>query len=643
MYKLLNKYFSERFLSRWVVLAFDVAVVIGAFHFAYLVRFGFDYGQVEKFISINQFIFVVGLYLIFFLLTKSFSGIIRHSGVDDAAKIITASLTSGFVIFLSSVYVFKAERVVFTEFIPKGVIIIHSLLVLLVLILSRLFVRSIFNIVKPNKEKTVSVSIYGAGSAGVITNNTLARDKNVKYQVQSFIDDNETLHGKFLYGKKIKSFKNVLTKVYADKHKLDEIIIAIDNIDPNKKNEIIESCLERGVKVRIIPSAEKWVNGELSSSQIKEVNIEDLLERPAIVLNNHYTTKEIKGEVIIVTGAAGSIGSEIVRQLIIKEPSQILLFEQAESPLHNLRIELGSQLSKKYPNVKLEFIIGDIRDRDFVHAIFNKFKPKIVYHAAAYKHVPLMEEYPEQAVSTNIRGTKNIADASVKSGVSKFVMISTDKAVNPTNVMGASKRIAEIYIQSLSKVQDRTKFITTRFGNVLGSNGSVIPMFKKQIESGGPLTVTDKEITRYFMTIPEACQLVLEAGAMGKGGEIFIFDMGKSIKIFEVAKKMIQLSGYTYPDDINIVFTGLRPGEKLYEELLANKEDTIPTYHPKIMVAKIRDINYPLINTSINELTSRVDESSYLLVTRMKKIVPEFISNNSKYEELDSESNKKLG
>lgn len=643
MYRLFNKYFSERFLSRWVVLAFDITVVLGAFHFAYLVRFGFDYGQVVKFISLNQFVFVGGLYIVFFLITKSFSGIIRHSGVDDAARIIKASLMSGFVIFISSIYVLKTEGAIFAEFIPKGVIIIHSLLVLLILILSRLFVRSIFNISKPNKTKSVNVSIYGAGSAGVITSSTLASDKTIKYNQQCFIDDNESLHGKFLYGKKIRSFKNVLSESLAGKNKVDEIIIAINNIDPNKKNEIVESCIDNGLKVRIIPSADKWVNGELSSSQIKEVNIEDLLERPAIVLNNHYTTKEIKGEVVIVTGAAGSIGSEIVRQLIIKEPSRILLFEQAESPLHDLRIEIGSQLCKKYPNVDLEFIIGDIRDRDFVHAIFNKFKPKIVYHAAAYKHVPLMEEYPEQAVATNIIGTKNVADAAVKSGVDKFVMISTDKAVNPTNVMGASKRIAEIYIQSLSKVQNRTKFITTRFGNVLGSNGSVIPMFKKQIESGGPLTVTDKEITRYFMTIPEACQLVLEAGAMGKGGEIFIFDMGKSIKIFEVAKKMIKLSGYSYPDDINIIFTGLRPGEKLYEELLANKEGTIPTYHPKIMVAKIRDINYTLISTAINELSSNSGESSYLLVKKMKDIVPEYISNNSKYEELDTKLDKKQG
>ena len=641
MYKFLYRYFSDRFLSKWVVLAFDTFMVGATFHYAYLIRFGFDYSEVEKYINIKQSIMVVLTYSIFFFLIKSFSGIIRHSGVDDASRIIKASLFAGFITFITSVLILEYELDKFNLFIPKGVIIIHSLLVLLALILSRFFVRTVYNISKPNKVNNTSIAIYGAGSAGVITSNTLANDSQTKYSIKCFIDDNESIQGKSLYGFKVESPIKVLTEKFITKHKLDEIIIAINNIDPNKKNEIVETCLILGIKVRIIPSVEKWVNGELSSNQIQEVNIEDLLERPTIVLNNHYTTNEIKDEVILVTGAAGSIGSEIVRQLIVKEPKSILLFEQAESPLHDLRIELGSALCKKFPNVNIEFIIGDIRDREFVHHIFQKYKPRITYHAAAYKHVPLMEEYPAQAVSTNIRGTKNVADAAVKSGVNKFVMVSTDKAVNPTNVMGASKRIAEIYIQSLSKVQDNTKFITTRFGNVLGSNGSVIPMFKKQIDAGGPLTVTHKDITRYFMTIPEACQLVLEAGAMGKGGEIFIFDMGKSIKIFDVAKKMIQLSGYSYPDDINIIFSGLRPGEKLYEELLATKENTIPTYHPKIMVAKIRNINYTLINTAINELTAISDEGDYSIVTKMKEIVPEFISNNSKYEEIDNK--KKLG
>ena len=635
MVQLFYKYLSNWFLPRWVVLIFDLVVVAAAFQFAYLVRFGFDYGEVEKHITLNQTIFVVILYSVFFLITKSFSGIIRHSGVDDAIKIISASLISGIVIFIASISFFEHIDGVFDGFIPKGVILIHSLLVLLALMLSRIVVRGVFLLAKGDKSTSVAVAIYGAGSAGVITNRTLVRDNNVHYDVKCFIDDNKGLQGKYMHGKKVNAPCKVLTEPYLRKNGISEIILAMDNISNENKNEIVDKCLELGVKVRIIPSVDKWVNGELSATQIKHVNIEDLLERKAIVLDERNTTKEIKGKVVLVTGAAGSIGSEIVRQIVAKYPAKLILFEQAESPLHDLRIELGSGLLKKYPAVELEFIIGDIRQKEFVNRVFSKFKPSVVYHAAAYKHVPLMEEYPSQAVNTNIRGTKNIADASVEFGVEKFVMVSTDKAVNPTNVMGASKRIAEIYIQSLSIAQDKTKFITTRFGNVLGSNGSVIPMFKKQIEAGGPLTVTHKDITRYFMTIPEACQLVLEAGAMGKGGEIFIFDMGKSIKIIDVAKKMIQLSGLEYPKDIDIVFTGLRPGEKLYEELLASEEGTVPTHHPKIMIANVRDVNHEVVNSSINKLTALIGGEPIDLVAKMKNIVPEFISNNSTYEDLD--------
>jgi FlaA1/EpsC-like NDP-sugar epimerase len=635
MVNFFNKYLSSWFLPRWLVLVFDLFVVTVAFQFAYLVRFGFDYGRVESHITINQTIFVVGLYLILFLITKSFSGIIRHSGVDDAIKIITASIISGLVILLASISFLEHDDGILSDFIPKGVIIIHSLLVLLVLMLSRIAVRGVYLLAKGGNDTSVAVVIYGAGSAGVITNDTLFRDRKVDYAVKCFIDDNKRLQGKYLYGKKIEAPCHVLTDKYVRKHKIDEIILAIEEISSEKKNEIVDKCLEIGVKVRIIPPIDKWVNGELSSTQIKEVNIEDLLDRKAIVLDDKNTLKEVRGKIVLVTGAAGSIGSEIVRQLITKYPVKLILFEQAESPLHDLRIEIGAGLLKKYPAVDVEFVIGDIRNKEFVKGIFNKFRPSIVYHAAAYKHVPLMEEYPSQAVNTNIRGTKNIADASVEYGVKKFVMVSTDKAVNPTNVMGASKRIAEIYIQSLSKTQTETKFITTRFGNVLGSNGSVIPMFKKQIDAGGPLTVTHQDITRYFMTIPEACQLVLEAGAMGNGGEIFIFDMGKSVKIVDVAKKMIQLSGLEYPGDIDIVYTGLRPGEKLYEELLASKEGTVPTHHPKIMIANIRDIDHEEANKSISKLTSLIGADPMVLVAKMKEIVPEFVSNNSLYEELD--------
>ena len=641
MYKSLLNYFSNRFLSKWLVLAFDVSMIVPVLFLSYLIRFGFNIIEVEKHITFGHFAFVGVVYVLFFFLIRPYSGILRHSGIRDAIKIIQASILAGFfAIFLGNV-LSNVESLNYFVQIPKGVITINALLIILALIGSRVIVRAVFLMASNSKGSVVNVAIYGAGSAGLITKDTLLRDKRAKYNIVCFIDDNPSLNGKYLEGVQVKSSESAFSENYLEKSNLVEIVIAIEEISVERKNQIVDFCLSHDLLVRIIPSFEKWANGELSPNQITEVKIEDLLDRPAIVLNNHYTNEEIKDKVVLVTGAAGSIGSEIVRQLIEKEPKKVLLFEQAESPLHDFRMELGAKLSKEYPEVELEFVIGDIRNRRFVQDIFDFHKPNIVYHAAAYKHVPLMEEYPQQAVSTNVKGTKNIADASVKVGVDKFVMVSTDKAVNPTNVMGASKRIAEIYIQSLSLVQTNTKFITTRFGNVLGSNGSVIPMFKKQIAEGGPITVTHKDITRYFMTIPEACQLVLEAGTMGKGGEIFVFDMGKSVKIFDVAKKMIKLSGCDYPNDIDIVFSGLRPGEKLYEELLAQKEGTIPTYHPKIMVAKIREVNYSMLNTEIDHLILKVNDDSFEIVQQMKNIVPEFISNNSRFSVLDNSAVKK--
>ncbi|MEN8139443.1 MAG: nucleoside-diphosphate sugar epimerase/dehydratase [Bacteroidota bacterium] len=637
MYRFLYNYFSKRFLSKWVVLVFDILAVTPIFYIAYLIRFGFDIYEVDKHINIIQIAFITALYILFYVIFRPYSGIIRHSGIKDAIKIINASVLAGIFTFGISLFLIKFELYNSDIIIPKGVIIIHSLLVLLALIGSRLFVRKIFQLANKTSGEVVRVAVYGAGSAGVITKDTLLRDKKIKYKITCFIDDNKTLNGKYMDGVQVIKPEKAFSDEMLEKSNITEVVIAIENLNNSRKNEIVDICLNKNLKVRTIPSVKKWVNGELSPNQIQEVNIEDLLERQTIVVNNNFTDEELQNKVVLVTGAAGSIGSEIVRQLISKKTKKVLLFEQSESPLHDFRIELGTDLAKKYPEVELEFVIGDIRNKNFVQKIFDLHKPEIVFHAAAYKHVPLMEEYPQQAISANVEGTKNVADASVKTGVGKFVMVSTDKAVNPTNVMGASKRIAEIYIQALNKKQSKTKFITTRFGNVLGSNGSVIPMFKKQIKSGGPITVTHKDITRYFMTIPEACQLVLEAGAMGKGGEIFIFDMGKSVKIFDVAKKMIKLSGYNYPDDIDIVFSGLRPGEKLYEELLASKENTISTYHPKIMVAKIREVNYTAVNDEINDLLLTVDEGGYEIVKKMKHIVPEFISNNSKYEELDKE------
>jgi FlaA1/EpsC-like NDP-sugar epimerase len=381
-----------------------------------------------------------------------------------------------------------------------------------------------------------------------------------------------------------------------------------------------------------VPPVSNWINGELSFKQIKKVQIEELLERDAIQLDIDIIINQLNNKTILVTGAAGSIGSEIVRQVIKFNPKKIILLDQAESPLYEMEMELHD----KYKQQQYEIVMGDIRNKDRMENVFKTFAPSIVFHAAAYKHVPMMENNPSESIFTNVLGSKNLADLSVQYKVEKFVMVSTDKAVNPTNVMGASKRIAEIYTQSLNK-NSTTKFITTRFGNVLGSNGSVIPRFRQQIETGGPITITHPDITRFFMTIPEACQLVLEAGAMGKGGEIFIFDMGESVKIVDLAKKMIKLSGLILDKDISIIYTGLRPGEKLYEELLANEENTIPTHHKQILIAKVKEYDFETISSSINELINLFDQqNNKSIVKKMKELVPEFKSNNSIYEELDA-------
>jgi FlaA1/EpsC-like NDP-sugar epimerase len=484
-----------------------------------------------------------------------------------------------------------------------------------------------FELKNPSREKT-KVIIYGAGEAGMIAKRALDRDAGTKYKVVAFIDDDKKMQGKKIEGINIYKYDAIDELLGAS---VAFMIISSRHILSQRKQQIIDKCLAYNVRILNVPPVSQWIKGELSFKQIKKINIEELLERDEIILDKENLAKQLNGKTILITGAAGSIGSEIVRQISAFNAKKIILLDQAESPLYDLTIELRDRNKLNL----FEEVIADISNLPRMQRVFEFYKPEIVFHAAAYKHVPLMESNPSEAVITNILGTKNVADLSVKYKVEKFVMVSTDKAVNPTNVMGASKRAAEMYIQALS-TNSKTKFITTRFGNVLGSNGSVIPLFKKQIEKGGPITLTHPDITRYFMTIPEACQLVLEAGAMGNGGEIFIFDMGKSIKILDLAEKMIKLSGLVLHRDIEIIYTGLRPGEKLYEELLNNSENTLPTHHSQIMIAKIAPANIAIVAPLIDEIINLFEtQDNMKIVSKLKALVPEYISNNSEFQILD--------
>lgn len=620
----------DKYASRWVVLIIDITLICVSFILAYTVRFNaslnFDIGSLYY-----QLPFIAIIGLISFLLVGSYKGIVRHTGTRDAFNVfVGVTLLS---IITTCIVLFNNVLNLFPDFtIPKSIIIIHYLISVLTLVVSRYIFKAFYEIVSTELKSITNVLIYGAGDSGLITYGALNRDTKNKYEVIGFIDDAPKKIGKKLDRIKIYDGKRINKYFIKEKH-IDEVIISIQNIKSEKLLYLTDNLLELGVQVKIVPPLSKWIHGDLEANQIKQVKIEDLLDRKPISINNPIVKREVNNKVILVTGAAGSIGSEISRQLSIYNHEHLILVDQAESPLYDLQQEL---IQKERGN--FTSIVADVRDEKRMDEIFKKFKPQKVFHAAAYKHVPLMEMSPYEAVKINISGTKNIADLSIKHNVGRFVMVSTDKAVNPTNVMGATKRVAEMYISCLSNSNNHTtKFTTTRFGNVLGSNGSVIPLFKRQIENGGPLTVTHKDITRYFMTIPEACRLVLEAGTMGNGGEIYIFDMGKSVRIYDIAKRMIHLSGLNFPDDIDIKITGLRPGEKLYEELLADGENTTPTYHEKIMIAKNQLIDYTIIKDKIKELClSNRNHDNRKTVQLIKDIIPEYKSNNSVYEKLDT-------
>ena len=600
---------------------------------AYLIRFNFNYIEIDPYEVRIHALTITSIYLISFLITSSYSGILRHTGISDVIRILKSGVISLSVLIVTNLAIgFNGAGSIF--YIAYSIIILHFLLSIFWLVGTRVFIKLTYlELTKQYATESIPVIIYGAGSAGLLTKNALVKDRSARYNIVAFIDDNPSKISKRIEGVPVLNQYRALRNSYINRHEVKQLIIAIDAITPEKKKKIIEAGLDLNLDVKVIPPIGNWINGQLSSKQLRRVKIEELLERDTIKLDNKNIEREISNKIVMVTGAAGSIGAEVSRQVLNYNPKRLIIIDQAETPTFDLQFEIqNSKEFSQYQN-KIEFIVASVKDKFRMDKIISLYRPDIIYHAAAYKHVPLMEDNPYEALMVNIFGTKTMADLAKKYEVEKFVMVSTDKAVNPTNIMGASKRIAEIYIQSLSN--GKTKFITTRFGNVLGSNGSVVPIFRKQIDQGGPVTITHKEITRYFMTIREACNLVLEAGAMGNGSDIFVFDMGQPVKIYDMAKKMIKLLGYS-EGQIEINEIGLRPGEKLYEELLNNSENTLPTHHPKILRAEVNALTNNQINNYLVDLSSLIVESNeYSLVSKMKEIVPEFVSNNSVYEKLD--------
>ncbi|MEE1094703.1 MAG: nucleoside-diphosphate sugar epimerase/dehydratase [Bacteroidales bacterium] len=639
MLQVIDKFMSNRYIPTWVIASIDAAIVIlSVFISGFLIdikeqwfNFPFDNYSI-RFIVLTVCCTILSLHLF-----KIHRSVIRYSSFSDMMRILLA-ISSTAVLILIGNFLYKLNYD--KDYIPKELILVNACVCFIGLFMFRMFVRWLFEKAYKagvNTELNTQVIIFGAGRTGTATANTLVSASR-KYYIKGFIDDDPNLRGKTIMGQKIypRDKQEYLIK-YKD---VDQLIIATNRISTERKNEIFELCHANGVKVLTVPPIKTWTDGKLQDHQIKEIQLEDLLGRAEITINRDLIEQQISGKTILISGAAGSIGSEIVRQLA-RFSVRLVLLDQAETPMYHIENELND----KFPTVEKDIVIASVTDQNRLREIFNKYKPQVVFHAAAYKHVPMMEREPYQAANNNIIGTKYIADISMENMVEKFIMISTDKAVNPTNVMGASKRYAEIYIQHLNLLSgNKTKFITTRFGNVLGSNGSVIPRFKEQIRLGGPVTVTHPDITRYFMTIPEASRLVLEAGTMGNGGEIFLFDMGEPVKILSLAERMIKLSGFQPGEQINITFSGLRPGEKLYEELLTKKEDILPTYHKKIYIAKTEVVNSEEIDNCMKELQTILSENKENqdldIVRNIKRLVKTFKSNNSVYEELDNANEK---
>ena len=628
--KFVQSLISERVLPTWCIFLLDIFLVFLSVTMACLLRYNLEDVFSTGSILPKSILWIVLVNIIFFSVFHTYSNIIRFSSFVDIMHIF-ASLTVSYILLGGASII--CDIGFNYEFIPISVLIIAYVFSFAAMAVMRVLIKVFYEFVSFDGKHSTNVFIFGTREYGVDIAKSIRSKEHYKYRLKGFISSEPSFYDKVIMGVKVYPFDEELMNVLEEKN-IDAVIVTPYNMDKLKDTNFTEQLLSRNIKIMVLPNMSEWKENASSVVQLKELQIEDLLQRDPIQIDMHKIASHLEGKRVMITGAAGSIGSEIVRQVASFNPYNLVLIDQAETPLHDIRLEMQS----RWVEIEAETIVADISNETRMDQIFAQYRPQYVFHAAAYKHVPMMEDNASEAIQNNVKGTRILADLAVKYKTEKFVMISTDKAVNPSNVMGCSKRICEIYVQSLAKKLERdgnktTQFITTRFGNVLGSNGSVIPLFRKQIEQGGPVTVTHPEIIRYFMTIPEACRLVLEAGSMGNGGEIYIFDMGKPVKILDLAKQMISLSGR---NDIKIKFTGLRHGEKLYEVLLNDKEHTKPTYNDKIMIADVREYDYDEVKKKIEELeevSTTYDQMK--IVEKMKELVPEYVSKNSIFEQLD--------
>jgi FlaA1/EpsC-like NDP-sugar epimerase len=614
-------FFHKYSVPRWMLFIHDTITIPVTFLFACLLRYNLIFFNIPVEQTISYGLITMFVYVMFMLIFRSYAGLIRHTTLTDVFLVFEVASSSAIFLILLSL-AGRALNLNQNLVIPISIILIHYVLFTVFLFSMRISVKILFKFASSSVEvRQKRVLLYGAGEMGFVVKRVLLSDPRGGFNVYGFIDENRQLQGKKINGIEVYS-PEVFSSDFIIKNKIQTLILAIRDLSPSKKSDIIRKAIDFNLEVLETPAIEKWLNGQLDVRHLQKVKLEDLLGRDPIKLNLELIRKGLAKKTILVTGAAGSIGSEIVRQLSRFNTDYVILIDQAETPTFHLE----NELRKNFSHMVFKIRLADVTNAEMMELIFQKYRPDIVFHAAAYKHVPIMEENPHEALRVNVGGTRLLINLSVKYGVQKFVLISTDKSVNPTNIMGASKRICEMLVQSESrKAHVRTQFVTTRFGNVLGSNGSVIPLFKSQIENGGPVTVTHPEITRYFMTIPEACQLVLEAGFMGKGGEIYVFDMGKPIKIVDLAVNMIRLSGLEPWKDIKIEFTGLRHGEKLFEELLSTDEEILPTYHEKIKIAKVGDSDFK--NEVIKVIESLKDIYGFSeseIIELFELLVPEY-------------------